>query len=222
VNPTSDATVWDRLWFNGIHSGLACQRRDREAILAGHIASIIWLDRPEDRPMRARAVLGDRIGLPALCGGFAWFEPEFIRVQREPGATLLLGYCCREKDRSIAFCLGHRARQSGPALVALRAANTPFAAERKWSQFIARFGAFPTLADAPASEAEHSIPFRGGFARVRRPVHPSALIDRLMQRDRTIAGDELERFLAGSADRRRMLSRPGQLPTLVGFSPSTR
>jgi hypothetical protein len=210
------------LWFNGIHSGLACQRRDREAILAGHVASIVWLDRPEDRRMRARAVLGDRIELPAPCGSFAWFEPEFIRVQPEPGATVILGYCCREKDRAIAFCLGQSARPSGPAVVALRAANTPFAAERKWSQFIARFGAFPTLADAPAGEAEHSIPFRGGFARVRRPVHPSALIDRLMQRDRTIACDELERLLAGSADRRRSLSPPGQLPIQLGFSPSPR
>jgi hypothetical protein len=170
--------------------------------LASRLATVIWLDRPEDRRMRLHAVLGDWLWMAAPNGAFAWFTADGIRTQDKPGMALIrLRYQSCDADGSIEICLGRHPKQVAAALVDLRLANTPSAAERRWRQFTARFGAFPRAADRHPT-AEETAPFRGTAVRVRRPVHPSAVIDRLMLRDRLIAGDALERLLTGASLRR--------------------
>jgi hypothetical protein len=153
--------------------------------------------------MRLHAVLGDRLWMAAPGGPVAWFSPDGIRTQDRPGmALILLRYQSCDADGSIEMCLGRHPRKIAAALVELRLANTPLAAERRWRQFTARFGAFPRAAGRPPTESEETAPFRGIDVRVRRPVHPSALIDRLLLRDRLIAGEALERLLTGGPLRR--------------------
>jgi hypothetical protein len=141
--------------------------------------------------------------MAAPCGAFAWFDPNVIRAQDRPGMTLiLLRYQSREGDSSIEICLGRHPKKVAAALAELRLANSPSAVERRWRQFTARFGAFPRAACRQPTESEETAPFRGTDVRVRRPVHPSALIDRLMLRDRLVAGEALERLLTGGSLRR--------------------
>jgi hypothetical protein len=171
----------------------------REAILSGEIATVLWLDQPEDRQLRARAIFGDQLGLCTADGALAWCEPDNIRIRRLPNAALILAPY-RSNDRLILLHLGRHSRALADAVPRLRRDHTPIAAERKWRQFIGRLGAFPSAEDRSfLNAAEQTVLYRGRSVLARRPLHPSGLIDRLMLRDRCVASEAFERLLCGSA-----------------------
>lgn len=162
--------------------------------VTAEIDRLLWLDPRHDAGLIIHAIFGDAL---APREGAGWYAPGHIS---RGARVLMLRY---EGARSVlAFCVAM------PAAVdvdwsRLRQTLSPRGAETKWAPFVGQLGRFTRLDAAQARPhwAEAEAHADGRVWRVRRARHPSALMDRLLVRDRTHAQEHVHAVLAGARQR---------------------
>lgn len=148
------------------------------------LKQVIWLAPERDGPLLMSALCGDELMAPK--GGGEWLRPT--RVSRGTG-VIMLTY--EGEGGDLAFCAIAPAGLSAEWVVSLRYDLGVVGAERRWGPFVGSLGRYQSVATiaTPNAWIEAAVVHDGALWRVRRPRHPSALIDRLSQRDR-IEGEQ--------------------------------
>jgi hypothetical protein len=148
-----------------------------------------WLNVRDDVALLTLAVCGDWLSPPGH--DRTWFAPT--RVSR--GDRVLL-FCYEAGQSSFGLCAVLPRDITADWVMRLRERLSPHGAEERWTYFVGHLGRFHSVATAAApiwteSEIENGRQkWRG-----RRARHPSALIDRLLARDRMEAEQSLKTML---------------------------
>jgi hypothetical protein len=154
-----------------------------------------WLKSGEHAALLTRVVCGD--WLSPSGDKPIWFALSRV-THAERG--LLVRY--QADDAAMRLCAVLPERIDAEWVTMMREQVSPQGAEIKWAHFVAQLGRYDSIADANAPAwTESTFTHEGETWRARRERHPSAVIDRLLARDRAEMGDQLQAALRETSGR---------------------